>query len=144
MSGATVKLVVKLLEGFDAKHCESFVAILSYQPGDKRQPATSQKIETGITTTLDPLIGLFREDGANKSDDGVPVGEYPHTVGSSPEFPIKSLLGVTGPDLLPRIFGKHDESEDVPPGAIRAVGNIGGPRPPSSSFILGQTLTLSG
>jgi len=72
-------------------------------------------MKTKITSTLSPLIGLFRQDRADKSDDCVSVGKYFNTVGASVDFSVKPLLGAIGPDLLPPIFsGKRGQRERLP------------------------------
>lgn len=82
-------------------------------------------MKTETTSTLSPLIGLFRQDRADKSDDGVSVGKCFNTVGASVDFSVKPLLGPSDQICCLPSSRESGDSENVFPGVIKVVSNVG-------------------
>ena len=49
-----------------------------------------------VAAPFDPFVVLFSQYGADEADDGGPVGEDAHDVGSAPNLSIEAFLGIIG------------------------------------------------
>ena len=68
---------------------------------------------------------LFGQDGPDKADQGVAVGEDAHDIGPSADLAVQSFLGVVGPDLPPQLLGERSERQHVGPGRLEVIHDGG-------------------
>ena len=68
-------------------------------------------LEAEVAASFGPFVGLFGEDGADETDDGVAVGEDADGVGAAADLPVESLVRVVGPDLLPESLGEGGDAK---------------------------------
>jgi len=48
-------------------------------------------VEAEVAAALDPVVVLFGEDGTDKADQGVAVGEYADNVGAAADFAVEAF-----------------------------------------------------
>jgi hypothetical protein len=60
--------------------------------GEDGDAASGQDLESEVAASFGPFVGLFGEDGADQSDDGLAGGEDPDDVGAAADLAVEPLV----------------------------------------------------
>jgi hypothetical protein len=72
-----------------------------------------------------PFVILFEQKTADEAHDGAVVGEESDDVGAPLHFAVQPLEGIGAGDLGPVISWEGGVGQDVLPGAVHQLGELG-------------------
>ena len=84
-----------------------------------------EDVEAEVAARLDPFVMLFGQDGADEADKRVTVGEDTNDISAAPDFLVEPFLGIVRPYLASSLFGKRGECQQVCPGGVEVIGDLG-------------------